>query len=83
MPTRLAPRPPHTRLPRLYMTTTFQSRWGGNGGPDGASILPRAAAGGGPYSPRKPPSSVLALDLSKLSGLARPLLLTVSLTHGS
>lgn len=84
MPTRLVPRPPHTpsSLGHTHLPP-FKAGGMATGGPGGASILPRAAASSGPYSPREAPSSTLALDLSELSGLARPLLVTVSLTHGS
>lgn len=83
MPTRpTPPRPPPA--PGSLGTHTYhlskQVEWQQGGLVEPASW---AAASSDPYSPREPPSSTQALDPSKLSGLARLLLVTVSLTHGS
>lgn len=83
MPTRLDPRPPTHPAPLAAHTYYLwkQVEW-----QQGGLVEPASSRGQLPAVTHTPPGNphpALDLDLSKLSGLARPLLATVSLTHGS
>lgn len=78
------PPTPHTHPAPLATHTYHLSKQ--VGWQQGGLVEPASSRGQLPavtHTPQGNPIQHLALDLSKLSGLARPLLVTVSLTHGS